>query len=209
MKAVTINISLNPELAEFARSDSEAHAFDSMSEYMRDLIRNRRQEQIDQDVAFLEKAIEGAPLGDPSDEEMAEIYASIKARRKKKMKVVFDAGVVFSGAGWRGEAHRCLMAMAHRRVVAYATGETLKELSNLLADRGDRAKHPPATTLYWYQDQVKRVEPAPLGKQRSRDVNDDPYLACALGAGAKIIVIAGWRFAGAEKALWNPNHHAA
>jgi Arc/MetJ-type ribon-helix-helix transcriptional regulator len=84
MKAVTINISLNPELADFARSDSEAHAFDSMSEYMRDLIRNRRQEQIKQDVAFLDKAIEGAPIGDPSDEEMAEIYASIKARRKKK-----------------------------------------------------------------------------------------------------------------------------
>jgi predicted nucleic acid-binding protein len=104
------------------------------------------------------------------------------------MKVVFDAGVVFSGAGWRGEAHRCLLAMAHRRVIAYATGETLKELSNLQADRGDRAKHPPAATLSWYQDHVKRVEPAPLGKQRSRDVKDDPYLACALGAGAKIIV---------------------
>ena len=65
MKAVTINISLNPELAEFARSDSEAHAFDSMSEYMRDLIRNRRQQQIKRDVAYLEKAIEGAPLGAP------------------------------------------------------------------------------------------------------------------------------------------------
>ena len=73
MKAVTINISLNPELAEFARSDSAAHAFDSMSEYMRDLIRSRRQEQIKQDVAFLEKAIEGAPIGDPSDEAMADI----------------------------------------------------------------------------------------------------------------------------------------
>ena len=84
MKAVTINISLNPELADFARSDSKAHAFDSMSEYMRDLIRSRRQEQIKQDVAFLEKAIKGAPTGDPSDEEMAEIYAGIKARRKKK-----------------------------------------------------------------------------------------------------------------------------
>jgi Arc/MetJ-type ribon-helix-helix transcriptional regulator len=84
MKAVTINISLNPELAEFARADSEAHAFDSMSEYMRDLIRKRRQEEIAADVAYLEKAIEGAPPGDPSDEEMAEIYASIKARRKKK-----------------------------------------------------------------------------------------------------------------------------
>lgn len=84
MKAVTINISLNPELAEFARADSEARAFDSMSEYMRDLIRHRRQDQIQSDAAFLEKAIKGAPLGDPSDGEMAEIYASIKARRKKK-----------------------------------------------------------------------------------------------------------------------------
>lgn len=102
--------------------------------------------------------------------------------------VVFDAGVVFSGAGWRGEAHRCLLAMAHRRVIAYATEETLKELNNLLIDRGDKAKHPPATTLNWYLDKVKRVEPAPLGKQRSRDVKDDPYLACALAAGAKIIV---------------------
>jgi hypothetical protein len=51
---------------------------------MRDLICHRRQQQIEADVAFLEKAIEGAPLGDPSDKEMAEIYASIKARRKKK-----------------------------------------------------------------------------------------------------------------------------
>jgi Arc/MetJ-type ribon-helix-helix transcriptional regulator len=84
MKAVTINISLNPELAEFARADSKARAFDSMSEYMRDLIRNRRQEQIQADVAFLENAIEGAPLGDPSDQEMAEIYADIKGRRRKK-----------------------------------------------------------------------------------------------------------------------------
>ena len=81
---MTINISLNPDLAEFARADSEARAFDSMSEYMRDLIRNRRQEQIEADVAFLEKAIQGAPPGDPSDEETAEIYAGIKARRKKK-----------------------------------------------------------------------------------------------------------------------------
>ena len=83
---MTINISLNPELADFARSDSEAHAFDSMSEYMRDLIRHRRQEQINQDVAFLEKAIEGAPLGDPADEEMAEIVKAqhrLRAERKK------------------------------------------------------------------------------------------------------------------------------
>src|ERR1700733_7712949 len=104
------------------------------------------------------------------------------------MKVVFDAGVVFSGAGWRGEAHRCLAAMAHRDVIAYATEETLRELSTLLADRGDRAQHSPASTLSWYQDTVKLVEAAPLGKQRSRDAKDDPYLACALAAGAKFII---------------------
>jgi len=104
------------------------------------------------------------------------------------MRIVFDAGVVFSAAGWRGEAHRCLVAMAHRQVIAYATGETLQELRHLLADRGEKAKFPPVTTLNWYCDQVKVVEPVPLGKQRSRDAKDDPYLACALAAGAKIIV---------------------
>ncbi|MBM3824464.1 MAG: hypothetical protein FJ404_16525 [Verrucomicrobia bacterium] len=32
------------------------------------------------------------------------------------------------------------------------------------------------------------VEPAPLGKRRSRDVKDDPFLACALASGAEFIV---------------------
>ena len=104
------------------------------------------------------------------------------------MKVVFDAGVVFSAAGWRGEAHRCLLAMAHRQVMAYATMETLKELRNLLEDHGHKVKYPPGTTLNWYYDRVKLVEPVPLGKQRSRDAKDDPYLACALAPGAKVIV---------------------
>lgn len=87
MKAVTINISLNPELAEFARSDSEARAFDSMSEYMRDLIRHRRQEQINQDVELLEKGMQNAPLGDPPDAEMVEIVKTqhrLREERKKR-----------------------------------------------------------------------------------------------------------------------------
>ena len=53
MKAVRINISLNPELAEFARSDSQTNAFDSMSEYVRDLIRHRRRERMSQDRELL------------------------------------------------------------------------------------------------------------------------------------------------------------
>ncbi|MGZ8921471.1 MAG: PIN domain-containing protein [Limisphaerales bacterium] len=104
------------------------------------------------------------------------------------MKVVFDAGVVFSGAGWRGEAHRCLVAMARRRVRAYATEETLHELAELMAERGHRGSHSPSALIDWYADNVKLVEASPLGKQRSRDPKDDPYLACALAAGAKLII---------------------
>jgi Arc/MetJ-type ribon-helix-helix transcriptional regulator len=83
MKAVTINISLNPELADFAEADSQAEAFGSVSEYVSDLIRRRRQKRIEEDVKLLEQAIAGAPAGDPSEAEMREIYAIAKRGRRK------------------------------------------------------------------------------------------------------------------------------
>ncbi len=83
MKAVTINISLNSELADFARSDAEAGAFDSMSEYMRELIRRRREAKIAEDVRMLEKAMSGAPAGDASAAELLEVYAAAKKGRKR------------------------------------------------------------------------------------------------------------------------------
>jgi putative PIN family toxin of toxin-antitoxin system len=104
------------------------------------------------------------------------------------VKVVLDAGVVFSAAGWRGEAHQCLIAMAKRRLKAFATETTIQELIDLVGEKRDHGSHSPEQIVTWYLDNVKRVQPAPLGKQRSRDPKDDPYLACALGAGAKIIV---------------------
>ena len=104
------------------------------------------------------------------------------------MRLVLDANVVFAGVGWRGEAHRCLVAMAHRQITVFATLEILEEVRSLTAARGNKFKHPPHNLLTWYYDRVKLVEPAPLGKLRSRDVKDDPYLACALAAGAKVIV---------------------
>jgi putative PIN family toxin of toxin-antitoxin system len=104
------------------------------------------------------------------------------------VRVILDANVVFAGAGWHGEAYNCLLAMAKRRITVFATLEILEEVRALVADRGNKFKYPPVTTLNWYYDRVKLVEPAPLGKQRSRDAKDDPYLACALAAGAKVIV---------------------
>ena len=104
------------------------------------------------------------------------------------MRVVFDAGVVFSGAGWRGEAHLCLAALARRRVIAFATAPTIEELRRVVDQIGFKTQHSPYTILDWYYGAVKMVSPAPLGKQRSRDAKDDPYLACALAASAGLIV---------------------
>jgi hypothetical protein len=42
-----------------------------------------------------------------------------------------------------------------------------------------------AGALVWCPERVKEVEPVPLGKQRSRDPKDDPYLAAALAARAR------------------------
>ncbi|MEY2427414.1 MAG: uncharacterized protein QOJ40_299 [Verrucomicrobiota bacterium] len=104
------------------------------------------------------------------------------------MRVVFDANVVFAGAGLRGEAYAGLLAMARRRVTAIATPEILDELRALVAERGCKSKHSADNLLGWYYDTVKLVEPSPLGKRRSRDPKDDPFLACALAAGANVIV---------------------
>jgi len=82
MKAVNIQVSLNPELAEFARSDSRTGAFDSVADYVRDLIRRRREAQIAADLALLQSAIQDAPTGDPTEAEFREIYRNAKASRQ-------------------------------------------------------------------------------------------------------------------------------
>jgi putative PIN family toxin of toxin-antitoxin system len=104
------------------------------------------------------------------------------------VRVVLDANVVYAGSGWRGEAYACIVAMARRRIIACATNETLEELRALVAEHGHKAPHSPHSILSWYCERVRLVEPSPLGKRRTRDPEDDPYLACALAANAKIIV---------------------
>jgi len=104
------------------------------------------------------------------------------------VRVVLDSNVVFAGAGWRGEAHGCLLLMARRRITVCATPQILEELRDLVAERGYKSKHSPHSVLSWYYSAVKLVEPSSLGKQRSRDPKDDPYLACALASRAKVIV---------------------
>jgi putative PIN family toxin of toxin-antitoxin system len=104
------------------------------------------------------------------------------------VRVVLDANVVLAGAGWRGEAYACLLAMARRRITVFGTSGILNELHALVAERGSKFRHPAQTVISWCCHTVKMIEPVALGKQRSRDAYDDPYLACALGARAKVIV---------------------
>jgi len=64
--------------------------------------------------------------------------------------------------------------------------ETRETCERLIRER--KFAHNASARLSWYLSVVHLVEPAPLGKQRSRDVSDDAYLAVALAAGADSIV---------------------
>lgn len=103
---------------------------------------------------------------------------------------VFDCNVVVAGCGWRSEPHLCLLAVARRRVRVFATESLLVEyervMKHLESDGVFRSS--PWPLFNWFRGVCRLVEPAPLGKQRSRDASDDPYLACALTAKAEFIV---------------------
>ncbi len=107
------------------------------------------------------------------------------------IRAVFDANVVAAACGWRSEPFLCLVATARRRVRSYVTDFIAEEwratLGNMEAE-GVKFRRAPWPTLEWLLSASLPVEPAPLGKPRSRDAKDDPYLACALAAQAQFIV---------------------
>ncbi len=78
--------------------------------------------------------------------------------------------------------------MARRRVTAFATAETLAELRRVVDEIGFETLHSPHSILDWYYGAAKLIFPVPLGKQRSRNLNDGPDLACALASGAEVVV---------------------
>jgi putative PIN family toxin of toxin-antitoxin system len=106
------------------------------------------------------------------------------------MRVVFDANVVVAGVCWQGEAFVCLLKLARRQAFAFGSAATLEETRETAVRviREVQPRHNAAARLTWYLQKVRLVDPMPLGKQRSRDVRDDPYLAAALGAKAEALV---------------------
>ena len=105
------------------------------------------------------------------------------------MNVVLDTNVVVSAIFWPGESRDCLVAWARRRFHLAVTVPVFAEYGEVA--RRMREKRPqvnPEPWLKWLERKAKVYEPAPLGKPRSRDPDDDPLLSCALAGGAKIIV---------------------
>jgi putative PIN family toxin of toxin-antitoxin system len=104
--------------------------------------------------------------------------------------VVFDCGVILSAIGWSGNPRRCLSLVAHRQIQFCVSADTWSEYERRIPV--EMAKKRPGAnaqaTLDWLLTVAHFVGPAPFGKQRSRDLKDDIYLACVLGAGAKFIV---------------------
>lgn len=109
------------------------------------------------------------------------------------MTVVFDTNVfVSAAASLAGISRRCFTLLARRRFQLAVTREILIEYETAareLAQKPGKNHGMNWQPLYrWVCDTAVCVEPVPLGKQRSRDADDDIFLACALACGAKIIV---------------------
>jgi putative PIN family toxin of toxin-antitoxin system len=104
--------------------------------------------------------------------------------------VVVDCNVILAGIGWRGTPRLCLKLMAQRRISLCVTEPVLEEYESVIPERlkEEIPGLDPKPKLAWIRARSKMFEPAPLGKQRSRDRKDDPYLACALAAHARYIV---------------------
>lgn len=106
------------------------------------------------------------------------------------IEVVFDTGVLISAIGWRGPAHRCLAAAARRRCRLVVSADIMAEYETripaVLAQEAPGANALGA--LAWVRAKALWIEPVPLGKQRSRDLNDEPFIAAALAARAQAIV---------------------
>jgi putative PIN family toxin of toxin-antitoxin system len=105
--------------------------------------------------------------------------------------IVVDTNVVVSAVFWpRSEDRRCFVVLARRKCRMAVTEDILREYRSLTARIGRREcpDKDPTPFLDWIGRVALLVEPWPLGKRRSRDAKDDPFLACALASRAEFII---------------------
>ena len=84
----------------------------------------------------------------------------------------------------------CFVKFARRQAFAFGTEATLAETSEVTTRliRQKRPKYNAVGRLTWSLSRVRVMNPAPLGKQRCRDLTDDAYLSAALAAKGNFLV---------------------
>lgn len=104
--------------------------------------------------------------------------------------VVLDTNTVVSAIYWpRSIGRRCLAGLARRHYALAVTRDIFDEYQAVAAAlQGRFPGCNSAGALSWLRFKTRWVEPAPLGKPRSRDSTDDAFLSCALAARAKYLV---------------------
>ncbi len=104
------------------------------------------------------------------------------------MKIIVVDTNTFIASGWRVNAHaRRVFASVARRRFRLAVSAAILEEYRGVSQRPRFAGKNYAGLLAWIEKYALVVEPAPLGKRRSRDPKDDIFLACALTAGARYL----------------------
>jgi putative PIN family toxin of toxin-antitoxin system len=107
------------------------------------------------------------------------------------IRVVFDTSTVVAAVFWpRSTARRAWTLVARRKARPCVTSVIEAEYreTSLEFQQTRFPDRSPLPFLNWIHHKALHCIPAPLGKQRSRDLTDDPFLACALAAQAKCIV---------------------
>ena len=107
------------------------------------------------------------------------------------IRAVFDTSTVVAAIFWpRSTARRAWTLVARRQVRPCVTVgvEDEYQITCLDIQRSRFPDRSPLPFLNWIHLKALHCVPAPLGKPRSRDATDDPFLACALAAEAKFIV---------------------
>lgn len=82
MKAITHQITLPEELDKFAQTEVQAGAYSSFTEYVRELLRQRRQAQIEADVKLLAESIRTAP----DEAEPVEELVAVTRKTREQMR---------------------------------------------------------------------------------------------------------------------------
>lgn len=106
------------------------------------------------------------------------------------IRVVFDCGVLVSAIGWSGNPRSCLALVHAGQAQLFVSIETWREYEKRIPEvlQANQRDANVSGALALLMQRVRFVEPAPLGKLRSRDLKDEPYLACALAAQADALV---------------------